>query len=659
VLTIATWWLLVNGLAWLTVHLFGPVLAPLPDRGVGLSKTLGLLLLAIAVWAIAAVGVPVSVTTVWIVVAAAACALAVVPRRARSAEAGAASRPAVLVAETIFLGTFLVFALLRSLTPDILGGEKWMDFALLNAAMRAETFPPVDPWFAGEPVNYYHFGYFSWGLAARVSATLPAVAYNLALATIAAQLASGVFSIGFALTGRLALAVGGALLVAFGGSFALLAQPEFWAGRPNLFGATRILEGAITEFPFFSLTWGDLHPHLMNAPLVVAFVALLMRLTGPGRSHLATAVLAGAVAGAMASTSPWDAPLLAGLGLCLLLFTPRVETTLARRLAEAGIVAATAGLVCLPFVASFVAPPLDLALTRERSSPMAFALSAGPWLVPVCLWLGWRILDRQPLGDADGTRAPAAFRRHTLPVGLALVALIAWAIPEVVHLDDSYGPPYDRMNTVFKLHWLAVLCAAPIVPLAWQRALSLGGSWRRNVGVLVLGACLAGQTVFPAAWLAIHARTLWRQPTLDGHRYLRERVPTVYETVTFFRTQTVGQPVIVEATGDSYGFASRVSANTGVPTILGWRGHQALWRGDARWANRLDEREQAIDDIYLGPDADTWRALRRYQVRYVVVGGAERARYPDLDEARWRRFGRLTFQSGPMLVYEIADDRAP
>jgi uncharacterized membrane protein len=658
VLTIATWWLLVNGLAWLVVYLLGPSLSILPDRGVGLSKTLGVLLFAIIVWTMAAVGLPISVTTVWMTVGV-ACTVAVVSRRARSTEGGGTSHAPVLVAETIFLGTFLAFAALRSLTPNILGGEKWMDFALLNAAMRAEAFPPVDPWFAGEPVNYYYFGYFSWGLVAKALATVPAVAYNLAVATIAAQLASAAFSLGLALTGRLALAAGGALLIVLGGSFALLAQAGFWAGRPDLFGATRIIEGAITEFPFFSLTWGDLHPHLMNAPLVVAFLALLLRLTGTGRSHLPTAVLLGVVAGAMTSTSPWDAPLLAGLCACLLLFTTRANTTLARRLVEAGTVAAAAVLVSLPFLTSFVAPPLDLALTTERSSPVAFALSAGPWLVPVCLWLGWWVVDRQLPEGAGGTRATAAFRRHGFPAGLALVALIAWAIPEIVHLDDMYGPPHERMNTVFKLHWLAVLCAAPIVPLAWQRALSADRPWRRRTGLLVLGTCLAGQAVFPAVWLATQVRAGWRQPTLDGHRYLRERAPDVYEAVTFFRTQTTGQPVIVEATGDSYGLAGRVSANTGLPTILGWRGHQGLWRGHARWAGRLHEREEAIDRIYLGPDEDSWRALRQYEVRYVVVGDVERARYPDLDQARWQRLGRLAFASGSMQVYEILDRRAP
>lgn len=657
-LTIATWVLFVNGLAWLFDRLFGPSLAVLPDRGVGLSKTLGLLLLAIIVWTMAAVGLPISVTTVWMVVAG-ACAIALVSRRARSAEAGTASRPAVLMAETIFLGTFLAFAALRSLAPNILGGEKWMDFALLNAAMRAEAFPPVDPWFAGESVNYYYFGYFSWGLVAKALVTVPAVAYNLALATIAAQLASATFSLGLALTGRLALATGGALLIALGGSFALLAQAGFWAGHPDLFGATRIIEGAITEFPFFSLTWGDLHPHLMNAPLVVAFLALLLRLTGTGRSHLPTAVLLGVVAGAMTSTSPWDAPPLAGLCACLLLVTTRTNTTLARRLAEAVAIAAAAVLVCLPFLTSFVAPPLDLALTTERSSPVAFAFSAGPWLVPVCLWLGWWVVDRQlPEGDG-GTRAPAALGRLGFPVGLALVALMAWTIPEIVHLDDMYGPPNERMNTVFKLHWLAVLCAAPIVPLAWQRVLSADRPWRRRTGLLVLGACLAGQAVFPAVWVATQVRAGWRQPTLDGHRYLRERVPDVYDAVTFFRTQTTGQAVIVEATGDSYGFAGRISANTGLPTILGWRGHQGLWRSHARWTGRLHEREEAIDRIYLGPDDDSWRALRHYEVRYVVVGGVERARYPGLDEARWPRFGRLAFASGSMRIYEIVDGRTP
>ena len=41
-----------------------------------------------------------------------------------------------------------------------------------------------------------------------------------------------------------------------------------------------------------------------------------------------------------------------------------------------------------------------------------------------------------------------------------------------------------------------------------------------------------------------------------------------------------GQPVVLEANGDSYSDYERVSAMTGLPTVLGWYVHEWLWRGD-------------------------------------------------------------------------------
>jgi len=59
----------------------------------------------------------------------------------------------------------------------------------------------------------------------------------------------------------------------------------------------------------------------------------------------------------------------------------------------------------------------------------------------------------------------------------------------------------------------------------------------------------------------------------------------------------IGQPVIVEAQGDSYTDYARISANTGLPTILGWTVHEWLWRGDYSVpAARIDDVRAIYED---------------------------------------------------------------
>src|SRR4030042_6783858 len=81
-------------------------------------------------------------------------------------------------------------------------------------------------------------------------------------------------------------------------------------------------------------------------------------------------------------------------------------------------------------------------------------------------------------------------------------------------------------------------------------------------------------------------------------------------------------PVIVEANGDSYTDYARVSANTGLPTIVGWPVHEWLWRGS------YDEAGKGIPEvvtIYESKDeAETRNILKKYNAEYIFLGTLER-----------------------------------
>ena len=66
---------------------------------------------------------------------------------------------------------------------------------------------------------------------------------------------------------------------------------------------------------------------------------------------------------------------------------------------------------------------------------------------------------------------------------------------------------------------------------------------------------------------------------LDGISYLKILYVGDYSLINWINKNIKGQPVILEANGDSYTDYARISANTGLPTVIGWPVHEWLWRG--------------------------------------------------------------------------------
>ena len=267
------------------------------------------------------------------------------------------------------------------------GGEKPMELAYLNAVFRSTVLPPYDPWFAGGYLNYYYWGYFVVASIARVAGMLPTTAFNLAVPLFFALTLTGAFSLGYNLAAGVRNAGvrtwdGGR---ASGSRIALnrmlppvlcgLTAAVFTALIGNLDGVIQLAQGAwsravdgvawagfdfwrssrmippldsfdppalafwvpdfipgdagsswhITEFPFFTFLFADLHAHMMVIPFTLLALGLglclVAGLRNEGRAWLAAASLTlSVVLGALWAINSWDYPsyLLLTLGLLAL-----------------------------------------------------------------------------------------------------------------------------------------------------------------------------------------------------------------------------------------------------------------------------------------------------------------------------------------------------
>jgi uncharacterized membrane protein len=138
---------------------------------------------------------------------------------------------------------------------------------------------------------------------------------------------------------------------------------------------------------------------------------------------------------------------------------------------------------------------------------------------------------------------------------------------------------------------------------------------------------------------------------LNGTVYLKTSYPADYDAINWLNKNIKGQPVILEAQGDSYTDYARVSANTGLPTVLGWTVHEWLWRGTYDIpAPRIEE----IKKMYETTDAAVAKKLlEKYKVKYVFVGALEQQKYPMINEVKFQQLGRIVYQNGTTRIYAI------
>ena len=224
--------------------------------------------------------------------------------------------------ELLFLSAFLIFVLIRMLNPDLwhpnLGGEKPMDLAYLTSVMKSSIMPPYDPWFSGGYLNYYYFGQFLVAVIIHATGILPEIAFNLAIATFFAFTFSGSFSIVFNLAVKssqlpnfrkmffvnksrtfsqnlrgspifaglfaaLLLSVFGNLdggLQLFENLTNMISNRDFSLWDFDFWRSSRMMQPGIeiTEFPFFTFLFADLHAHLISIPYTILCLGICVSL---------------------------------------------------------------------------------------------------------------------------------------------------------------------------------------------------------------------------------------------------------------------------------------------------------------------------------------------------------------------------------------------
>jgi len=372
VLAVGAWWVVVTALGWLAFPLLFVALPRLRDRGYGFARVLGLLLIAYLTWMMASLRILPNtrgtILRMTLLLALVGGGVGWLRRRALRRFLNRRWRMMVLV-EGLFAILYLAWIGVRLLQPDlwhpVVGGEKPMDFAYLNAVIKSTWFPPYNPWFSGSIINYYYFGFVIVGTLIKLMGTVPAVAYNLVVPLLFALTGVGAFSVAYNLYGghrRGALLAGVMALVfvvvlgnlgvvrlirvslidlageAFPSTIPLFSETvamlrglwqvvaegaklplrtESWYWYP-----TRIIPAEtgnpIAEFPSFTFLYADLHAHMIAFPLTLLALGLAVYWARDSRPRWSSLLIGGLVIGALWPTNTWDYPTYLVLGLVAL-----------------------------------------------------------------------------------------------------------------------------------------------------------------------------------------------------------------------------------------------------------------------------------------------------------------------------------------------------
>ncbi len=632
-------WLIVIKFCQITIY---PYLKPaLGTISYGLAYPIGILLLTIGSWYLGLAGLPVQLV---LILFALLGGVAFYKRQYERADLKSMVRW-----DMIFLSAFALLLIVRWFSPGIISsGEKFMDAAFLGSIMLDPTVTPFDPWFAGETLNiYYYLGYWMMGVLGILALGTSTVVFNLMLPTVFALAAVSAYEIGVLLLKRhqwvpmLVLIIPNAALIwyAFTGSGAIDA---WWA-------STRVIgEGTtINEYPLFSFLWGDPHAHLLACFNQLVFICLLavmitrwQYLKGWGK-YLLICLLSLSL-DTMPAMNSWDVIIYAGAYLVVAFMVWwKFDRHQFRKLLPFVLVPVLSILSYAPFLYQMLTTggsSIEGFFLVTTPSPIIeflgvylfflvifviygiSVLKKYPWLIVLPIILG--LVGYASLGVALFCIILFLAKKEWLPeiifgvIGLAILVFL-----EMFYLKDYMGDTYYRMNTVFKFGF----CAWFFLGIS---SLLILGNWFRNRfstvnprkawdAACVVFICLAGIFVVGGINLG------YPGGTLDGEAWLAVSHPADYQGIEYLQGIADPSIIVVEAAGTSYTYGSRVSAMTGLSTIIGWTGHEVGWRSGI---GDVSTRMADVRAIYEDP-TKTISLMKKYGATYLFVGEVEQEMY--------------------------------
>ncbi len=620
----------------------------------------------------------------------------------------------VYAEELLFFAAFLLWTYFAGFHPAAYGTEKFMDYGFMEAMMRSKTLPATDLWYSQGKINYYYGGQYFAVFLTKLSGAKVELTYNLMRTFVAGLAFAMPFSLVHQMvTDRLGKtgsrwkkalpSVTGILAgisVSIAGNMHYVVYGQIIPFIRKLKGeevssywfpdATRYIgfnpdveDKTIHEFPCYSFVLGDLHAHVVDIMFVLLLLGLLYawmkkvrttELSGESMSRrefwkkqlLMPQLLAtGALLGMFHWTNYWDFVIYfvvtcgAALFMNIIGQKGKIRWALGVTAAQAAEILILATVIILPFTLQFDTSNMvqGIALAQHHSLPHQLLVLWGLPGILTILFVVSLLIEK--LRGAEQKSLYHLLTSIRLPdlfavlMGLCAIGLVL--IPELVYVRDIYENGNARANTMFKLTYQAYIMFGMTMIYAIFRLLVIG----KNKILKVLAFIGLFFFVWTCGYFgnSVHSwfGEVWKPSQykgLNATAFLETDFPEDVNGIRWLKENISDAPVVLEANGDSYSEYERVSAMTGLPTIMGWYVHEWLWRGNL---SDLNAKIEEIQEIYTSTDETRVKELlEEYNVSYIFVGSCERNKYgADMNNDLLKSLGEVVFQDSEYPTYIV------
>jgi YYY domain-containing protein len=257
--------------------------------------------------------------------------------------------------------------------------------------------------------------------------------------------------------------------------------------------------------------------------------------------------------------------------------------------------------------------------------------------------------NKDRIEDASADEVALEIKINNDPLPFVLMLLLFGGLlvlaPDFVFLRDQFG---WRINTIFKFYYQVWMLWSLVAALGTSVLLmNLRKSWDR---VFRLGLFLTLLMAFTYTVLGVLTKTNDLKPvngwSLDGADFMKRYDPDEVMAIAWLQQAQDG--VVAEAVGGSYSGYARISTFTGLPTVLGWPGHESQWRGSS---TPQGDRQEDIKRLYETSSWEDARAiLEKYDIRYIYIGSLERSTYK-VNEVKFLRNLNPVYSQGSVTIY--------